>query len=96
MNFKTPEATELFNTLVRRGFAPEFSFLIASELNTPWTATRMLGYLRNNIDLKEEEIVDEMLGIINDRNRIVQKKEMEFYQSKINEMYYNAPFGEDE
>ena len=37
--------------------------------------------------LKEEDIVDEMLGILEDRNRIRQKKEMEYYQSKINEMY---------
>ena len=47
----------------------------------------MLGYLRNLPKLKEEDIVDEMLGILEDRDRIRQKNEMEYYQSKINEMY---------
>ena len=56
----------------------------------------MLGYLRNVRNISEEEIVDEMLAIISDRDRIRQKKEMEFYQGKINQIYNSKPFYDDE
>lgn len=87
MAFKSDESVELFRVLSKRGYPPEFCELISRHLNTTWTANRMLGYLRNLPKLKEEDIVDEMLGILEDRDRIRQKKEMEYYQSKINEMY---------
>lgn len=87
MAYKSDESVELFRELARRGYPPEFCELISRQLNTTWTANRMLGYLRYLPKLKEEDIVDEMLGILEDRNRIRQKKEMEYYQSKINEMY---------
>lgn len=38
-----------------------------------------------------------MLGILSDRDRIRQKKEMEYYQGKINEIYmYGLGVDEDE
>ena len=45
--------------------------------------------LLNLPKLKEEDIVDEMLGILSDRDRIRQKKEMEYNQAKLNEFYMN-------
>ena len=86
---KSDESVELFRVLSRRGYSPEFCELISSQLNTTWTANRMLGYLRNLPKLKEEDIVDEMLGILSDRDRIRQKKEMEYNQAKLNEFYMN-------
>lgn len=47
----------------------------------------MLGYLRYFPVLREEDIVDEMLSIMADRDRIRQKKELEHAQSVINEIY---------
>lgn len=87
MTFKSAESEELYNVMIRKGYAPEFSRLISEQLCTPWTANRMLGYLRYVPKLREEDIVDEMLGILGDRERIIQKKEMEFYQAKLNELY---------
>lgn len=87
MAFKSDESIELYNELLERGFAPEFCNLISNELRTTWTANRMLGYLRYLPLLREEDIVDEMLCILSDRDRIRQKKELEFNQSQINHMY---------
>ncbi len=91
---KSDESIELFNTLRKRGFSLEFSDMISTQLNTTWTANRMIGYLRNLPHIREEDIVDEMLGILSDRDRIRQKKEMEYYQTKVNEIYYRLPFDE--
>lgn len=87
MGFKSRESEELYQVLIKRGYSKEFSEAISNQLNTTWTANRMLGYLRYLPKLREEDIVDEMLGILDDRDRIIQKKEAEYYQSKINELY---------
>ena len=36
-----------------------------------------------------EEVADEMLAILSDRDRIMQKHQTEYAQAKINEMYRN-------
>lgn len=81
------EPIQLHKELLRRGYNPDFCAAIVSQMNTPWTARRMLGYLHNMPRLREEDIVDEMLAILSDRDRIRQKHEMEYYQGKINELY---------
>ena len=68
---------ELYNTLLNRGFPQEFCEQISLNLNTDWTAQRMLGYLSHYRKLPMAEIVDEMLAILSDRNRIMQKHEWE-------------------
>ena len=40
--------------------------------------------------LQIEDLVDEMLAILSDRNAIIQKKEMEHAQAVINEIYRNG------
>lgn len=50
----------------------------------------MLGYLRHLPVLREEDIVDEMLGILADRDRIRQKKELEHAQGMINGIYMHG------
>lgn len=90
MAYKSEESVELYRILSKKGYPLEFCELISRELNTPWTAKRMLGYLKNQPRIREEDIVDEMLAILSDRERIHQKKEMEYYQSKINELYMNG------
>jgi hypothetical protein len=45
----------------------------------------MIGYLSHYQHPTLEEIADEMLAILNDRNRIMQKKDLE----KINESWNN-------
>lgn len=91
---KSPESIELYNKLLDRGLSEQFSNLISTELNTTWTATRMLGYLRYMPHLREEDIVDEMLAILSDREQIRQKHELEHNQSLINDLYNSDIFDE--
>lgn len=70
-----------------RGYHEHLCELISRNLNTDFTAARMIGYLSHYSNLPEVEIVDEMLAILSDRDAIIRKKESEQAQAKINEMY---------
>lgn len=60
--------------MLDRGYPAEFCEVITQNLNTDFTAGRMIGYLSHYQTLPMEEIVDEMLAILTDRNRIMRKK----------------------
>lgn len=97
MKPKSPMSLELYELLIDKGYSEQFSDLITKNLNTDFTAGRMIGYLSHYTSLPEAEIVDEMLAILSDRNRIMQKKEMEAINSKWNEMMMKGfPFVEDD
>ena len=64
MKPRTQKSMELYNTLLNRGFPQEFCEQISLNLNTDWTAQRMLGYLSHYRKLPMAEIVDEMLAIL--------------------------------
>ena len=82
---------ELYKVLLDRGYPKEFCAEIAyRNMNTDYTATRMLGYLYRVSDPRIEDLVDEMLAILSDRDAIIQKKEMEHAQAVINELYRNG------
>ena len=82
---------ELYKILLDRGYPKEFCAEIAfKNMNTDYTATRMLGYLYRVSDPRIEDLVDEMLAILSDRDAIIQKKEMEHAQAVINEIYRNG------
>ena len=49
----------------------------------------MIFYLSHYSELPEGEIVDEMLAILGDRNRIMQKKQLEHSNAVYNE-YLNS------
>ena len=50
--------------------------------------TAFAGKLLINIsDPRPEDVVDEMLAILSDRNAIIQKKELEHAQATINKVY---------
>lgn len=59
-------------------------------MNTDYTATRMMGYLYRVSNPRLEDLVDEMLAILSDRQQIIQKKELEHAQSVINDIYRNG------
>ena len=59
-------------------------------MNTDYTATRMLGYLYRFTDPRIEDVVDEMLAILSDRQQIMEKKELEHAQAVINDIYRNG------
>ena len=82
---------ELYKVLLDRGYPKEFCAEIAyRNMNTDYTATRMLGYLYRVSDPRIEDLVDEMFAILSDRDAIIQKKEMEHAQAVINEIYRNG------
>ena len=82
---------ELYRLLLEKGYTKEFCAEIAyKNMNTDYTATRMLGYLYRVSDPRIEDLVDEMLAILSDRDQIVRKKELERAQAAINEMYRNG------
>lgn len=87
MKPRSPRSMELFQVLLDRGYPPEFSDLITRNLNTDFTANRMLGYLSYYSYLPEAEIVDEMLSILSDRNQIMKKKDMEETNALLNDLY---------
>ena len=81
---KSPMSWELYEILIDKGYSEQFSDLITKNLNTDFTAGRMIGYLSHYTSLPEAEIVDEMLSILSDRNRIMQKKDMEATDGRWN------------
>ena len=79
---------ELYKVLLDRGYSKEFCAEIAyRNMNTDYTATRMLGYLYRVSNPRIEDLVDEMLAILSDRDAIIRKKEMEHAQAVIKEIY---------
>lgn len=95
MDERTRLYQELIRTLEKMGYPEEFGAAIAGNLRTEKTMSRMLGYLRNAHPRSAEEIADEMLAIMEDRERWIQKKSAEFYNSKYNELLYYG-LGEDD
>ena len=87
MKPRSPISMELYEILLDKGYPEEFSDLITRNLNTDFTATRMIGYLSHYSDLPEAEIVDEMLSILSDRNQIMKKKNMEETNALLNNLY---------
>ena len=70
---------------------PNGNLIIAYNiLNTDYTATRMLGYLYRYTEPRIEDVIDEMIAILSDREEVIKKKEMEQAQAVINEIYRNG------
>lgn len=88
----TSERTdELYKILLSKGYPKELCAEIAyKNMNTDYTATRMLGHLYRISNPRIEDLIDEMLAILSDRNAIIQKKELEQAQSVINNVYQNG------
>ena len=82
---------ELYKILLSKGYPKELCAEIAyKNMNTDYTATRMLGYLYRISNPRIEDLIDDMLAILSDRNAIIQKKELEQAQSVINDVYQNG------
>ena len=87
MKPRTEISMQLYNMMLERGYPENLCDLVTRNLNTDYTATRMIGYLSHYSYLPDVEVVDEMLAILSDRNAIIKKKESEQAQAKINEIY---------
>ena len=89
MKPRSEMSMELYRMMLKRGYPEAFCNEVTLNLNTDWTARRMLGYLSHYNKLPMEEIADEMLAILSDRNRIMKKKELEANNSRWND-YLNS------
>ena len=81
MKPKSPKSLELYDIMIKRGYPAEFCDQITKNLNTDWTAGRMIGYLSHYKKLP--------LAILSDRNRIMQKHDLEETNARWNE-YLNG------
>ena len=90
MKPRTEKSMELYHLMIQRGYPEVFCDEVTKNLNTDFTATRMLGYLSHYRKLPMEEIADEMLAILSDRNRIMQKKDLENVNASWNEFLMNG------
>ena len=87
----TERTDELYKVLLTKGYPKELCAEIAyKNLNTDYTATRMLGYLYRYTEPRLEDVIDEMIAILSNREEIIKKKEMEQSQAVINEIYRNG------
>ena len=89
MDIRERKRSELIDILVRMGYSAELGNAIAANLRTEKPMHRMIGYLLSAQPGSEEEIVDEMLAIMSDRDRWVKKKEAEYFNRKYN-AYLNS------
>lgn len=87
---------ELVRIIARMGYPPSFGEAIADNLRTEKTMRRMIGYLNQAMPRSAEEIADEMLSIMEDRQRWIRKKEAEYYNGRYNELLYYGLGEEDD
>lgn len=79
---------DVYRALLKKGFPEALCSEIAYKyMNTDYTATRMLGFLYRMSEPSVEMVVDEMLAILEDRDRFRKKHEMEEAQMSINKIY---------
>ena len=82
------KSKEVYEALREKGIPENLCREIAYKyMNTDYTATRMLGYLYRITEPSVEMVVDEMIAILDDRERFRKKHEMEQAQSSINKIY---------
>uniref|UniRef100_UPI004025B0AF hypothetical protein n=1 Tax=Lachnospira sp. TaxID=2049031 RepID=UPI004025B0AF len=74
MKQRTEVSMQLYKLMLERGYPEEFCDIITKNLNTDFTAQRMIGYLSHYDHPPVEEFADEMLSILSERNHIMEKK----------------------
>lgn len=64
MKQRTEVSMQLYKLMLERGYPEEFCDIITKNLNTDFTAQRMIGYLYHYDHPPVEEIADEMISIL--------------------------------
>lgn len=77
----------LLKLMLHKGYPEEFSRIISDEMRTDFTADKMMGYIGRNGLRPLEEVADEMMAILSERDRIREKHISEHAQQKINILY---------
>ena len=88
--------TDLIAAIEELGYPGEFGEVIASQLGGEWSMRRMTSYLRGADPHSPEEIADEMLAILQMRERYVEQKISEHANASITTFYNRERDDEDE
>lgn len=96
MKPKSDLSRQLYELMLQRGYEKNFCDIVTKNLNTDFTASRMIGYLYHYDHTPVEEIADEMISILSDRNRIMQKKELEETNARWNDFLLHGFNNEEE
>ena len=64
MKPRTQKSMELYDILLKRGYPQEFCEQITLNLNTDWTAQRMIGYLSHYRKLPLDVMVDDRIALL--------------------------------
>ena len=87
---------QLIRQITRMGHPEEFGRMIADSLGTEKTMRRLSSNLTKTGYQSAEQIADEMLAILSDRERWIEKKKNEYYNRKYNQMRYTVLGMDDE
>jgi len=80
----------LLDAVVQLGYPEEFGEVLAHELGSEQAMDRMAGYIRHAQPSSPEQIADEMLAIVEQRNRWVEQKMSEHANASMT-AFYNRP-----
>ena len=86
MKHRSEKSIALYRLMIKKGFPQQFSDEVCDLLNTDWTAQRMTSYLYHCRNISLEDAADEVLAILSDRSRIMEKKMAENANASINMM----------
>ena len=78
----------LYDLMLRKGYPEAFTRLIRAEMNTDFTAERMMSYISRGTH-RLEDVADEMLAIRDLRDHIKNKHIAEHAQAAVNDLYRN-------
>ena len=78
----------LYELMLRKGYPETFTRLICAEMNTDFTAERMMLYISRGKH-RLEDVADEMVAIKDFRDSQINKHISEHAQQSINDLYRN-------
>ena len=76
----------LYELMLRKGYPEDFTRLICAEMNTDFTAERMMSYISRGKH-RLEDVEDEMLAIMDNQKKKKNKHISEHAQASINKLY---------
>lgn len=80
----------LVKAVVDLGYPEEFAQVLANELRSQKAMLRLAAYIRNARPTSPQQIADEMLVIVSERNRWIEQKMSEHANATIT-AFYNRP-----
>lgn len=85
----------LADAIMQLGYPEEFAEVLAGELRSEQAIRRMASYIRHAQPSSPEQIADEMLTIVSQRDRWVEQKMSEHANATMT-AFYNRPREEEE